>query len=358
MLRRMLMTGDAVGGVWRYSLELARGLSRLGVETTLAVLGPAPGTGQMSEASAIPGLHVISTCLPLDWTAADEVEFRETGAALAGMAVRLRADTVHLHTPALAAEVAWPVPVVAVAHSDVGTWWKAIRGGTLPEDLAWRAATVGRGLAEAAVAIAPSRSFARALNWQYRPGRPIEVVPNGREYVPTPPCPRRRAVLTCGRLWDEGKNFSLLDRAAEQLDAPVLAAGAVEGPNGAVADLTRLTLLGRLDTGALALQMAATTVFVAPSRYEPFGLAVLEAAQAGMALALADIDTFRELWDGAALFFHPDDSDALTNVLRRLLARPEEFAGRARQHAARYAPEPMVRRTLAFHHSALGKGIH
>ena len=36
--------------------------------------------------------------------------------------------------------------------------------------------------------------------------------------------------------------------------------------------------------------------------YEPFGLAVLEAAQAGCALVLSDIPTFRELWDGAALF--------------------------------------------------------
>lgn len=358
MLTRVLMTGDAVGGVWRYSLELARGLSDAGIETVLAVLGPAPSPDQAAEAAGIAALHVVVTGWPLDWTAADEAELRETGAALAGMATRLRADTVHLHTPALAAEVAWPAPVVAVAHSDVGTWWRAVRGGPLPEDLAWRAAAVGRGLAEADVAVAPSRSFARALTWHYRPGRAIEVVPNGREHVPTPPCPRRRAVLACGRLWDEGKNFAILDRAAEHLDAPVLAAGATEGPNGAVAELARLSLLGRLDSGALALHMAAASVFAAPSRYEPFGLAVLEAAQSGMALALADIPTFRELWDGAALFFHPDDAGALAHVLRRLLARPEELAARARQHAARYAASRMVEATLALHRPLVGQAAY
>ena len=51
--------------------------------------------------------------------------------------------------------------------------------------------------------------------------------------------------------------------------------------------------------------MARTAVFVSPALYEPFGLAVLEAAQAGCALVLSDIPTFRELWDGVALFVAP-----------------------------------------------------
>src|SRR3546814_13059987 len=34
--RRVLMTTDTVGGVWQYSLELARGLDRCGIQTVLA----------------------------------------------------------------------------------------------------------------------------------------------------------------------------------------------------------------------------------------------------------------------------------------------------------------------------------
>jgi glycosyltransferase involved in cell wall biosynthesis len=355
-LTRILMTGDAVGGVWRYCLELARGFGFAGVETVLAVLGPPPAPEQTAQAASIPGLRLVATGLPLDWTAPDEAALREAGAALAGLAGRIGADTVHLHTPALAAEVPWAVPVVAVAHSDVGTWWAAVRGGGMPDDLAWRAAAVGRGLAEADVAVAPSRSFARALARLYRPGRRIAVVHNGRTPMRSPPCPRRAEVLAAGRLWDEGKNIALLDRAAATLGVPVFAAGPLSGPNGAAVTLAHVQALGPLGEAALAARMAAATVFVAPSRYEPFGLAVLEAAQSGMALALADIPAFRELWDGAALFFHPQDPAMLADALGRLLAAPLGPAARARAHAARYAAAAMTEATLALHRSLLGQG--
>ena len=356
-LMRVMLTSDSSGDVWRYSLELARGLARARIEPVLAVLGPAPATARMAEAAAIAGLHVILTGLPADHAVANEAELREAGAALAGLAARLRADTVHLHTPALAAEVPWPVPVVAVAHADVGTWWKATQREPMPDAFVWRVAALARGLAEADVVVAPTRSFARALTWLYRPGRAIEVVPFGRSYMPTPPCPRRPSVLACGSLDDDGDNVVLLDRAAALLDVPVLVAGARGGRHSPAADLTSVTQLGPLDGPALASRMAEASVFAAPARYEPFGVAVLEAAQAGMALALSDIPTFRELWDGAALFFHPDDASALAYVCRRLLTRPEEAAARARYHAEKYAATHMVEATLALHRPLAGQCV-
>jgi NADPH-dependent 2,4-dienoyl-CoA reductase/sulfur reductase-like enzyme len=65
----LLMTADAVGGVWTYALELARALAPAGVRTTLAVLGPQPGPDQAADARAVPGLAVRPLDLPLDWTA-------------------------------------------------------------------------------------------------------------------------------------------------------------------------------------------------------------------------------------------------------------------------------------------------
>jgi glycosyltransferase involved in cell wall biosynthesis len=53
--------------------------------------------------------------------------------------------------------------------------------------------------------------------------------------------------------------------------------------------------------------MRRAAIFAGPSRYEPFGLAVVEAAASGAALVLSDIPTFRELWDGAALFVGTDN---------------------------------------------------
>lgn len=353
-VRRILLTGDAVGGVWRYCLVLAAGLAARGIEPVLALLGPPPSPRQMDEAAAIPMLRVVTTGMALDWTASDLAELREIGAALAGLAERMGVDSVHLHTPALAAEVAWSVPVVAIAHSCIGTWWTAVRAGPMPPDLAWRAAAVGRGLAEADLAVAPSRAFARTLARAYRPGRPIAVILNGADPPTPPPADRSPAVrspvvLAAGRLWDEAKNFALLDRAAARLEAPVLAAGPLAGPGGARFSPTHLHALGVLPQATVASAMMQATVFCAPSRYEPFGLTVLEAAQCGMALALADIPTFRELWDGAALFFHPDDESGLLDVLGRLLGRPENLAARARERSARYRADAMVEATLAAH---------
>jgi glycosyltransferase involved in cell wall biosynthesis len=68
--------------------------------------------------------------------------------------------------------------------------------------------------------------------------------------------------------------------------------------------------------------MAQAAIFVAPSLYEPFGLAVLEAAARGCALALADIPSFRENWSDAALFFDPRDPGALAATLCRLSSDP------------------------------------
>jgi glycogen(starch) synthase len=357
-LSRVLLTGEAGGAVWRYNLDLAHGFALAGVQTVIAVLGPKPDAAQAAEAASVPGLWLVATGLPLDRSAPDEAALRSTGAALAGLAQRVRADTVHLHAPALAAEVAWSAPVVAVAHGDVGTWWEAVHPGeSLPDELAWRAAAVGRGLAEADAAVAPSRSFARALARRYRPGREILVVRNGRTPPPPRPEEMRRApiVLAAGSLSDAGANMGVLDRAASAIDVPVRVVGPPHGSEDGAVGFAHLHPLGRLDAATLDAHMAAATVFAAPARYAPFGHAVLAAAQAGMALALADIPTFRELWDGAALFFPPDDPARLADVLARLLAAPIGHARRARERAARYDGAAMVAATLALHRTLAGE---
>ena len=79
---RLLLTADAVGGVWTYGLDLARGLADAGVEVVLAVLGPSPGADQVAAAERIPGLRLMDTRLPLDWTARGPGELMDAGWAL------------------------------------------------------------------------------------------------------------------------------------------------------------------------------------------------------------------------------------------------------------------------------------
>ena len=354
---RVLMTADAVGGVWQYSLELARGFATQGIAPVLAVLGPVPSATQLLEAAALPPLRLIPTQLPLEWTATAPESLHAAADFLAELALSCGADSIHLHTPALVGNAAWPAPVVAVAHSCVGTWWRAVRGGgPLPRDFAWRAAAVADGLLRVDAVIAPSRSFAALLRRVYRVERPIAVVHNGRRAQRVPSTDRRRAVLTAGRLWDGGKNVAMLDRAAARLDAPVYAAGPLEGPNGAAIRFSHLHALGSLNAPQLAAQYASIQLFAAPSLYEPFGLSVLEAAQAGMALALADIPTFRELWDGAALFVDPADANAWVATLSALLddaALRTRLATAAHASARDYGADAMVRATVTAHVDAI-----
>ena len=91
--------------------------------------------------------------------------------------------------------------------------------------------------------------------------------------------------------------------------------------------------------------LARAAVFAAPARYEPFGLGVLEAARSGCALVLADIATFRELWDGAAHFVAPDDAREWARALEELAQQPARraaLAAAARLRAEDYGLDRMV----------------
>ncbi len=343
---RLLMTTDAVGGIWRYSVDLAAGLAGCGVRTMLAVLGPSASPAQRAEAEAVPGLRLVDTGLPLDWTAEAPAELARASERLARMAALAVVSGVHLHAPALAGAAHWPAPVVAVAHSCVATWWRAVRGGPMPDDFAWRSTATQAGLLAAQGVIAPTAAHARATEAAYG-SMPMEVVHNGSRARPVAARPRRPGVLTAGRLWDAGKAADWLDRAAPGLHVPVLGAGPTRGPGGAEARFDHLRLLGTLAPDALAAEYAGATVFASMARYEPFGLAVLEAAQSGMALVLSDTPGFRELWDGAAIFVA--DEAGLLPALRQTLATPEPWAARAQERARRYTVEAMAAGTLAVH---------
>ncbi len=89
---RLLMTVDAVGGVWTYALELAAGLAREGVETVLVGLGPRPDEAQERAARRIERLDLRWLDLPLDWLAEDEARFAASVRVLSRLAADAGAD--------------------------------------------------------------------------------------------------------------------------------------------------------------------------------------------------------------------------------------------------------------------------
>jgi glycosyltransferase involved in cell wall biosynthesis len=194
---------------------------------------------------------------------------------------------------------------------------------------------------------------ARAYGLTLPPG----VVHNGRRQ-PTGHETSRDGVFafTAGRLWDEGKNVAAIDRAAARLHIPILAAGDIRGPNGVFVDTDHVWVLGRINDMEIEHYLSAKPIFVSAALYEPFGLAVLEAAQAGCALVLADIPTFRELWNGAATFVTPEDDEALAKAIDNL-ARDTELRAHlgslAREKAAAYTVNAMSAGVLATYRSLL-----
>jgi glycosyltransferase involved in cell wall biosynthesis len=340
----VLLTADAVGGVWTYAVDLAHGLSAAGAEVTLVAMGPSPSRDQAAQARVIPGLVLIDSCLPLDWMASDPSQIREAGAALRRLARGAQADVVQLNSPALAAGGGFSAPVVGVCHSCTASWWGAVKDGPMPEDFHWRARALREGMAACDVLVAPSAAFAEATARLYKLPRP-RVVHNGRRPQSAAAGRREPIVFTSGRLWDEGKNIAVLDAAAALIAAPLYAAGPLQAPDGAAVSLRHARPLGRLSAGEVGDWLARATVFASAARYEPFGLGVLEAAQAGCALVLADIPTFRELWEGAATFVAADDARGFAEACARLLADPEEAEWQGRLacvRAARYTAESMA----------------
>lgn len=351
---QLLMTADAVGGVWQYATDLAATLAPLGYETTLAVLGPAPTAAQFAEAERISGVTVRHLPIEVDWLARDAATVHAGRAALGELAREMRADLVQINSPAFIGEGIFRVPVVAVMHSCVATWWHAVRGGALPGDFGWRTALVEDGLAHADAVVAPSRAFAQAIQAQYGLKHRPHVVHNGRLAPSAKPSAMHDCAITVGRLWDDAKNVRILDAAAAKLAFPFKAIGATSGPNGETVDLHHLHAAGKRTSEQIATCLAARPVFVSAARYEPFGLAVLEAAEAGCALVLSDIPTFRELWDGVAAFVHPDDVGGFACAIETTvsdISRRQAAGARARSRAKDFTARAMARGMDAIYRS-------
>jgi glycosyltransferase involved in cell wall biosynthesis len=345
---RVLITTDAVGGVWQYSLDLARELGGLGVESVLALLGPAPSAAQRAEARALPGVTLVDTGLPLDWLCEGPKPVLAAGAAIGDLAHARGVDLIQFNMPTLAAAAPCGLPTIAVTHGCVATWWQAAKPGE-PLDPAyrWHRQLMAEGLRAADRLVAPTASYARIVARHYGLPQSPTVVHNGRTPLPAAAHAMHDRVLTVGRLWDKVKRADLLDGVAARLAVPFDAAGPATGPHGECANLANLHLLGSLDSQALGERLAARPVFVSAASFEPFGLAVLEAAQAGCALVLSDIASFRELWDDAALFVAGDDPDAYARAIDSLIGDADlrqQFGKAARQRAARYTPRAMAAR--------------
>ncbi|MCB8839354.1 glycosyltransferase family 4 protein [Aurantimonas sp. VKM B-3413] len=353
---RVLMTTDAVGGVWRYSVDLARSLNEAGIEVVLACLGPAPSDDKIREAEASAATELVTLDLPLDWMASGPEALFAVPRRLVELADETDADLLHLNLPSQAAGIETDKPVVVVSHSCVVTWWAAMRNEALPADWQWQFALNRAGFERADAVIAPSRSHAQAVREAFGAFGAVRAVPNAvQPPLEEPRAAKRPLVFAAARWWDESKNAGLLDAMAGKVAWPVKAAGACRGGNGQVFTFAHVEALGELPFAETQGIMAEAGIFVSPSFYEPFGLAVLEAANAGAALVLADIPTYRELWSGAARFADPDDPAAFAREVDALAgdtAARALLGALARERARRFTPACQLEALFAAYRTA------
>jgi glycogen(starch) synthase len=335
---KLLMTADTVGGVFTYALDLISGLVSAGDEVVLVTFGRRAGSEQRRRiaAAGVAGWHESE--LALEWMDDPWSELRVAGELLLEIEAEERPDVVHLNAYGHAA-LPWQAAVVVVAHSCVYSWWEAVHGATPPSAWTRYRRWVRKGLAAANAVVAPSRTMLDAVERHYGPLRVPGVVIHNGSAVPLAPAGvvKQPFALAAGRFWDAGKNLALLAGASDGL-APGSVRVAGEGGGGAAAG--GLTMLGPLSARSLARRRTDAAVFAAPARYEPFGLAILEAARDRCALVLGDIPSLRELWEGSGLFVCPDDPEQLAAVLRLLLgALPAaaELGAHAQRRAERYA---------------------
>lgn len=332
--RRIVMTVDAVGGVWRYGLDLAATLGLRGVEVVLAGLGPEPTEAQRCEVLRLSNVRLTWLDAPLDWLVPGPEALEVQAARLADLVVRESPDVVHLNVPTQAVGWRAPCPLVAVSHSCVVTWWDAVKTGPLPQAWRWQRARNRAGLDIADAVVAPSRSHALALGRCYGSVQNLFVVPNATAAVASS-LARAPEVFAAGRWWDEGKNAAVLDAAAALIRWPVAMGGACTGPDGTGIALRHARALGQLPAAQVAARLARGAIVASPSLYEPFGLVSLEAAASGAALVLADIATYRELWEGAAVFADPRDPVALATAIDALAADAPQREALGREARAR-----------------------
>ncbi|MDB5392764.1 MAG: glycosyl transferase family 1 [Rhodospirillales bacterium] len=342
---KLLMTTDTLGGVWHYATTLCRALRWRGFEVVLATMGADLTPTQQGTLAKIEGLIVEQSAYRLEWMQDAQADVVASGDWLLSLATRHDVDLVHLNGYVHAA-LPFNKPALVVAHSDVVSWFHWVRRRPVPAEWNDYRFGVEQGLEGASAIVTPTKAvrddLARSFGVQAEHCRVIE---NGIDLADYGAGDKEPVVLFAGRLWDEAKNVAQMARIADSVMWPIEVVGDCRHPDGGTYSARGLRFLGFLDPAAMAARFASAAIFAAPARYEPFGLAIAEAAASGCVLVLSDIPSLREVWGDTALYVTVDDDAAWIAVLNRLIASYAtrmRLGAAARDRARRYSATRMV----------------
>ncbi len=373
---RLLMTTDTVGGVWTFTSELTHQLLAQGHTVHLVSFGRAPSHEQqtwankLTQASSVElegtnthsrgSFTYTASDLALEWMQDNQQVF-EQGQALLLSRLQEHPMDIIVSNQFCFGRLGTSIPRIVVAHSDVLGWARACRPTALdPSPWLHRyTAMVQAGLLDAAAVVTPTASMGSALKTNFFLFNKCLTIPNGVSVAAAvEPVPERKLqAVTAGRLWDEAKGLDTLRHwEGDTPPMPLLIAGdnALDAGTPPTAWPPHLKNLGPLSRSDLHQHFRESAIYLCTSRYEPFGLAPLEAALCGCAVVARDLPSLREVWADAALFF--TDTASLAATLDALANDPNilaEAQARACERAKLFTPERMADNYLRLFQSVL-----
>ncbi len=350
----VLITADTLGGVWTYTRELVTGLAQRGVRVTLVSFGEIPAPEDSEWIQGLPNVDFHPTGFRLEWMQDSAADLEASAEYLTNLMDEVKPELLHLNQYSYGS-LPGPVPRVVVAHSDVISWWHAVHGEPPPETR-WMGCyreIVTRGLRAAHAVVAPTRWMLDRIAEHYVRPAQARVIPNGRSPLGfNPHVTKQDYVLSVGRLWDSAKQVTLL--AEQKMPLTTYIVGSLMHPDPAfraglwvpAAGDGNLQFKGAQTPAQLRHFYSRASIYAATSRYEPFGLAPLEAALSRCALVANDIPSFHEIWGDTACYFRRNDADSLRQQIARLHADPGlrlKYANLAYHHALEcYTADRMV----------------
>ena len=345
---RVLIVSDCyaprLGGIETQVRDLARNLLAAGHEPAVVTATPI-GRGRGRSIERPDGFPVFRTTvslpgeLPVHPRARHEMEL---------LMKRLRPDVVHVHV-GIVSPFAWSgiaaarrlgLPIAITFHSVLGSWAGAVGAlGPLSPVRRWQQAGADLTAVSSMLARQVEAAGAQA---------PVEVLPNGitvADWRPDRPAGRddRRPLRVVASLrWIELKRplqvvrvfTSAIARCGDREtelymygDGPLRARLAQEAAASGAAD--RIALVGRVERDELARAFARADIYLHTSPVESFGISVLEARSAVIALRTSTSGVGDFITDGVDGLLADDDAglaDALTSLLRApgLLERIKE----------------------------------
>jgi glycogen synthase len=363
----VLVTTDTMSGAWAYSRELVTGLVTRGVRVTLVSFGEIPLPEQTAWMDLLHGLDYRPTAFRLEWMHEAPQDFTESAEFLARLVREVRPDLLHLHEFCYG-NLAVGVPRVVTGHGDLISWTEAVQGHPpRPSQwLRWYRDTVIRGLTGADAVVAPSAWMLNTIHSTYVYSRRSSVIYPGRNPIFfNPYVSKDDSVLCVGRLIDAGKQVFLLTQHAQPFSVCIVGADqTVAVPRIPIrADVkvataqSSVAIRGPQTEAQLRALYSRAAVYAATSRYEPLGMAALEAAFSRCAIVANDIPSFREVWGDAALYFRTNDGGSLAQTLRQLDSDPAlrlAYADRAFTRAReRFTTKRMIDQYLELYRSLL-----